>query len=635
MLLSRVLYQKINPHYKWIPSLGIFPILFLALTLASMYPIQVSAADGTQFIGLEDEDQPVTTAARIPRPISHIAENVTTINSEQIALLNAHTLADVLQTIPGIQLDFLRTPGSLTPFTIQGAPSAHLQVLIDGVPQNELINNVSDVGSIPVLFIDRIEIVKGAASAAWGPALGGVVNVITKSPDPEKKFSGSGLASYGERATSDLQGEVSGTVDRLGYYFSGGNLHSKGLRPNNGVNNNSLFGKLVYDLPEKGTITLGVNYRTTDRGTTASPPDFFDYQEAIKVDYFSGYLSLLYPLGDRLSLDLLAREWRQRYENTEHDFSGQLIHTIGKNDQTIRGATAKLNWGDSLRNLVTGVEYEHAEVSNDLRIAPDLDTPIAQERTMDRYGVFTNGSWTIGALTILPGIRYDRTGISSDFVSSTLGATLRLSEKTTLRTYGARAYSLPYALLLEGLQKVWTVQAGLESSDIPYVWLKGTFFYNNVQDQSLDFSTTPTTAFNTKSTRQGFEAEARSIPVYGFTLAGGYTYTDARDRDTNEQIKGIPTNLAKLSLQYNNAPIGLRGILTGNYVWWNGPDDLFGSYKPVVWDLSLTQTLFPGRELSPELFFSAHNLFNGSQYQINTVSNNPSRWIEGGVRFRF
>ncbi len=132
---------------------------------------------------------PVTT-----RPISKIAENTTVITAEQIALLNAHTLADVLQTVPGVQLDVLQTPGGFTDFNIQGSFTgySHILVLIDGVQQNNQVQGMGFPNLIPVQQIERVEIIKGAASGSWGQALGGVVNVVTKSPDSISTIGGAG-----------------------------------------------------------------------------------------------------------------------------------------------------------------------------------------------------------------------------------------------------------------------------------------------------------------------------------------------------------------------------------------------------------------------------------------------------------
>jgi len=619
-------------------------VIFLSLLLLTVIPARgEDNLDGLYPLEISSSEQLATTS-RSPRPTSRIAENITVINADRIATLNAHTLADILQTVPGFQLQFTRTPGSIVTFSIQGSADTHVQLLLDGVPQNELSNNFSDPGSIPAHIIERVEIIKGAASAVWGPALGGVINVITKSADHERRFGGSGLASYGERGTSDLSLEASGTLDRFGYYLAGSNLHSAGLQTNNGVLNKSLLGKLSYDLPNRGAVTLGLNYRTTDRGTTASPPDFYDYRENITIDHFSGYLNLTYPLADKLSFELLLREKTERLQNDQLDYSGQNYLVLVRDKQTVHGASARLIWGDALRSLTGGVEYEHAKIDISDSWPPgfwppvplaQLDPPVLQSRQMDRFGIFSNGAYTVGELTILPGIRFDQVNTTSDYFSYTLGATYQLTGKTTLRAYGARAYSLPYAMMTSALQKVKTVQTGFESGEIPYLWLKGSLFYNLVDDQVLDFSTTPTTVNITRQKRQGVELEARTTPLFGFSLSGGYTYTDIRARETNEKAHEYPISQAKLALNYNSSQLGLKGILTGNYVWWRLGEGWDGHSSPMIWDLSLTQKLHPGIELSPEIFFTGHNLFNGSQYKLNTFDNNPHRWVEGGVRFSF
>jgi vitamin B12 transporter len=610
---------------------SITALFLLAFLLTTVVHARGDQADAElQALGFLAGEEPAAFTARSPRPISKTAENVTVITAEQIALLNAHTLAEVLQTIPGIQLEQLRTPGSFTFFDLQGASSrGHVQVFIDGVRQNDLVETVADVGLIPVQQIERVEIVKGSASAAWGQALGGVVNVITKAPAAERPLGGMVSASYGERLTTDLRGEVSGTVGRFGYYLSGGNLHSDGLLPTNGINRNNGYGKLTYDLPGKGALTLGLDYLKSSRGLFESA----DFNLKSDADTSSGYsfLAFSYPLDRRLSLDLSARLSRLEREvfGRALDDRQLLMHALTK--ESNRGASARLTWGDSLNNLVTGLEYEHAEV----RQAVLLNQADLTERTMDRWGAYANGALSLGPLTLLPGARFDHTGIGSDELSYTLGLTCRLTEKTILRGYGARGYSLPVALVLHGPEKVWTVQAGAESEEIPYLWLKGTFFYNDAWDIEQADSSSGTLAIVLKEQiRRGFELEARTVPVHGFSLAGGYTFTDARDSDSRARLKGVPVNQAKLSLRYDNALLGLKGLVSGNYVWWNAEESSNGKYTGTIWDLHLTQRLMPGRELSPELFFSLHNLFDGAQY-ADSIFKNTGRWLEGGVRFRF
>src|SRR4030043_1906305 len=168
------------------------------------------------------EEELVVTPTRNLKPISQVAENITIVTAEQIESMNAHTLTDVLNTIPGIQVDIRGGPGSVANALIQGSDFRHVLVIIDGVTLNNLSDNFADISAIPVQNIKRIEIIKGPASSSWGSSLGGVINIITKAPAQAKKIEGTLSASYGERNTGDYRAEASGKIDNFGYYVYGG-----------------------------------------------------------------------------------------------------------------------------------------------------------------------------------------------------------------------------------------------------------------------------------------------------------------------------------------------------------------------------------------------------------------------------
>jgi vitamin B12 transporter len=609
-------------------------------------------------MGADDElysliDLPATetkiTNSRFTRPSSKIAENVTVITAGDIARINAHTLADVLQTVPGIQLEQVQTPVSNNFFAIHNYINRHVLVLIDGVPQNfQSADNKAIPGHIPVQQIDRVEIVKGAASTVWGQALGGVINIITKSPDSEKPVSGIASASIGERKSTDLQSELSGTWDQFGYYLTGGNLHSDGLVPGNRVNFNHAFGKFTYDLPIKGRFTLGLDYRDTSYGIedvpNGDPSEGTDYHDTGTSRYSTSHLAFSYPLADRLSLELAGRIGRREIRTTQGNLSTTELYADGKIKEDFHSGNVRLFWGDNKKNLAAGMEYEQNKMRGD---EPYLQYPIDNfDLTFERWSTYLNGAWSVGPFTILPGIRYDHYNLFENAVSYNLGATWLLTDKTLLRAYSANGYGLPVVNNVsivnnrKSLQNIRTVQGGFETSEIPYFWLKGTYFYNETRNiQEPDFNTDPASFPIKEQIRQGFEVEAKTSPLYGFALAGGYTYAKAEDRDTGETLRtgysGLnPTNSVKLALNYDNNDLGMRGALNGNYVWWNAESDQKAEYKDCIWNLHLTQKLAPKNDLSPELFFTVNNIFNGNQY-VRDIRPNAPRWIEGGVRFKF
>ncbi|HWI41224.1 MAG TPA: TonB-dependent receptor plug domain-containing protein, partial [Verrucomicrobiae bacterium] len=158
-----------------------------------------------------DSASTASSATRKPVPVSQIAENLTVVTAEAIRAINAHTAADVLRHVPGVQIDDIRSPGSLTSYGVQGASFRHVMVLLDGISFSNLSDNFADLGAVPADIIERVEIIKGSGSSSWGSALGGVINIILKRPPTEEEHTTEIAASAGQRSTSALRGETAGT----------------------------------------------------------------------------------------------------------------------------------------------------------------------------------------------------------------------------------------------------------------------------------------------------------------------------------------------------------------------------------------------------------------------------------------
>jgi len=593
--------------------------------------------DVARSLGLAADDP--NTSSRFPRPASKIAEDVTVVTADDIARINAHTLADVLQTVPGVQLDEVTSPGTFSFFSVLGTTTKHVQLLIDGVPQNLLsTDNLVDPGTIPVQMIDRVEIIKGAASAAYGSALGGVINVFTKSPMRERKGAGLLSASLGERSTSDSRVELSGTTGSLGYFVTGGVLHTQGLFPGNGATLMHGLGKVSYDLPGRGNVTLTLDARDNSQGQGSFPK--YDFTGTGDIDNLSGSLTISYPVRDRLSFQLQGYGGRHRMSARQGALAEDTVYLDAASREVFRGAKGGITWGDAERNVTAGFDFERVDIRQTELVSrlPDFN----YTASFERWGAYLNGTYSIGRLSILPGVRLDQSNLLEDAFSYTLGGTLRLTDSTIVRAYAARGYSVPditNVQVVNGhrqLQNVETVQAGLESAAIPFLWLKATYFYNNIwniEKQSGHIGNVTITL--AEQVRKGFDTELRTSPVYGVALSAGYTYSDSRDKKTGAELTGDtgPRESLKLGINYDNRRLGTRGALLGNHVYWNLPG-YDAKTSAIIWDLHLTQKLFPREELSPELFFSVHNIFNDDQYQFDLRPNTP-RWVEGGLRYRF
>ncbi|MCM0080818.1 TonB-dependent receptor plug domain-containing protein [Geomonas sp. Red32] len=611
-------------------------MLAALLLLVSVHGAAAAEPEESRTLAIFGDEEATPLPSPATRPVSKIAENVTVITADDISRLNAHTLADVLQTIPGIQLDYLRTPGSFTFFNIQGALNSNVLVLIDGIRQNDFDQGIASPGVIPVQQIERIEIVKGAASGSWGSALGGVVNIVTKTPDPDRAVSGMVSASTGTRFTADSRAELSGTVDRFGYYLSAGHLRSDGFTANTATTSDNLYGKISYALPGGGTTTLGLSRVADlpgqDEGDTAKW-GFVHDNSTFRRDY--GFLRFEQPIGDRLNLAMQGYATR-RDDHAIYggrDGQGNIVYFSDSavNDWT-RGLSGSLTWGDRRTNLVAGAEYAHLHAEQGDLVNP----PPTYDRTLDSYALYLNGTFSVGNLSVLPGVRVDQTGPWGERTSSCLGLAYELGEKTTLRAYAAQGFSLPKLVDDTGIQRVKTVQAGVETGVFPFLWLKGTYFFNALRNTSSSGGTITVTDQDI----QGYELELRTSPAYGFSLSGGYTYLYAVDVNADRRLQtnsqqSIPSQVYKVALHYDRPELGLRGTVTGSGVVWNAAPDFQASSRGMAWDLNLNWRPFPERPYVPELFFSAHNLFNAVQTTYTTLYTNAMRWFEGGARLRF
>ena len=77
-----------------------------------------------------------------------------------------------------------------------------------------------------------------------------------------------------------------------------------------------------------------------------------------------------------------------------------------------------------------------------------------------------------------------------------------------------------------------------------------------------------------------------------------------------------------------------RAELFGHYMWWNLDSSWKASYDDFIWDFNANKKIHLSEHWTMDLFFSAHNLFNGAQYTQGD-SQNPRRWVEAGIRMKF
>ncbi|RYY25873.1 MAG: TonB-dependent receptor [Sphingomonadales bacterium] len=133
----------------------------------------------------DDDDTIVVTATGVAQPIDQVGQAVTVIDADTIRTRQEVNVADLLATTPGVRFSRNGTTGSVTGISVRGAETSQTLVLIDGVKVNDpsAIGDGFDFGNLLVGNINRIEVLRGSNSVAYGSqAIGGVVNVTTSTP---------------------------------------------------------------------------------------------------------------------------------------------------------------------------------------------------------------------------------------------------------------------------------------------------------------------------------------------------------------------------------------------------------------------------------------------------------------------
>lgn len=158
----------------------------------------------------------VVTASRREQSLGDIAASMEVIDAAAFETTSGAYLTDIIKK--NASVDVIEYPGGLSGVGLRGfrpqfsGVNQRVLVLVDGRPSGSTsLANISRAG------VERVEILKGSASAVYGPSvMGGVVNVITRKREGD--MEGSVSARFGSFDTLELAGNVGGALnDRFNF----------------------------------------------------------------------------------------------------------------------------------------------------------------------------------------------------------------------------------------------------------------------------------------------------------------------------------------------------------------------------------------------------------------------------------
>ena len=199
-----------------------------------------------------------------PEPGTPTTENGDTIiiTAEEIAKMQAHKMADVLNHVPGVS-------AGDSSVTIHG--SNKVKVFVDGRPINDPTSSHGSIKWDLVLpdQVERIEILRGKGSSRYGQdASGGVILITTKRArhltGNVKTYGGNYGTAYGHANLQMAAGSWSAGV-------TGGFEATDGYKVNNDKERWKGGGNLVYTVDEGKSFSLSADYIEDERGSSGLP----------------------------------------------------------------------------------------------------------------------------------------------------------------------------------------------------------------------------------------------------------------------------------------------------------------------------------------------------------------------------
>lgn len=232
-----------------------FGLLFLSFLLSSGLFAQ-SSEFGADTVQIE--------SSRIGLTSGQTGRFVTVISKAQISTLPARSLDELLRFIPGVEVQARGAFGTQADISMRGGTFNQVLVLMDGMRINDPLTGHFQ-SYLPVLpeEIERIEVLRGPASAQFGPdAVGGVINIVTKTFAVSQEtgtyarlsgdlgqhntLGGSGIISH---KSKKIRGNIGGR-----YLKSDGHLLPSDERAD--FNMNSVSGSLGIDLSNGWDLAL-------------------------------------------------------------------------------------------------------------------------------------------------------------------------------------------------------------------------------------------------------------------------------------------------------------------------------------------------------------------------------------------
>lgn len=522
-------------------------------------PRSVEAAPGTPAIVRLDLlplplDAMIVTAARREQRLADAVPETRLLTRADVDASGGGDVAAVLTQATGVQAEGGVPAGAGV--LLQGLGSQRVLILLDGQPLTGRINGTFDLSRLPSSLIERVEIVRGSQSTLYGSdAMGGVVNVITRSPASRAAASITAIGGTQGRREGTFNASV--TRGALGALVDAG-FRGEALAPGIDVDDGTQARR--WNVAPRlrwhgGTLDLDASALVIGERQRYRTGQLYHFGDNTQV---ATRLAATRRSGPRALAAILS--WSRFDHLSRAATSPQPVSDSGQRDvQDL--VQAELTWSGPLPAglLDAGVLLRHDAIRAD-RVR---DTA----RSINGVEAYAQGTWGVGPVELSPGLRVTHNEQWGGAMTPRVAALVRPVPAVAIRASVGAGYRAPdfkelyidfanaaagYAVQGNpGLRPERSINAnlGIEVAGSRAYGL-ASMFTNRLQD-FIDFG--PPDAGGTytyenvgRAVTRGIDAEAGWTPR-GARLTAGYSWLDAFDASTGQPLLGRSRHAARFT----------------------------------------------------------------------------------------
>ena len=350
------------------------------------------------------------------------------------------SIFEALQNVNGVRPQLNCNVCNTGDIHINGLEGPYTMITIDGMPIVSSLSSVYGLFGIPTQLIERIEIVKGPASGLYGSeAIGGLINIITKSPDKAPTFTANVMSTSWMEHSIDAGvklklGNKAHSLIGVNYfnYSTPKDKNEDGFTDVTLQDRISIFTKTSFLRKSDRIASVAARYFYEDRwgGEMNWNKSFRGgdsvYGESIYTNRWELIGNYQLPVNEKILFSASATSHDQdsyygtmSYMAKQHILFGQLVwdKPISANHNMLVGAATRFNHYDD--NSTATIDTVTGTNTPERSFVP---------------GFFIQDEWKLnGSHMLLMGIRYDHHSVHKHIITPRMAYKWMLNDKNIIR----------------------------------------------------------------------------------------------------------------------------------------------------------------------------------------------------------